>query len=78
MSAVNEKRAFHACFFAFALLINVVMLGLVISGIQYVTARDDASKTAKVKSRVFNIVIGLLAYGLMWVALQWLMPGGIL
>ena len=53
-------------------------IGLVISGMQYTMARDDANKVAKVKSRIFNIVLGLLAYGIMWVALQWLIPGGIL
>jgi len=53
-------------------------IGLVISGIQYITSRDDANKVAKAKSRIFNIVLGLLAYGVMWVALQWLIPGGIL
>ena len=53
-------------------------IGLVVSGIQYVSARDDAGKVAKVKSRIFNIMIGLLAYGVMWVVLQWLIPGGIL
>ena len=53
-------------------------IGLVISGIQYTAARDDAGKVAKVKSRIFNIVIGLLAYGVMWLTLEWLIPGGIL
>ena len=53
-------------------------IGLVVSGIQYMTARDDAGKVAKAKSRIFNIVLGLLAYGVMWSALQWLIPGGLL
>ncbi len=53
-------------------------IGLVVSGIQYITSRDDSGVVAKVKSRIFNIVLGLLAYGVMWVALEWLIPGGIL
>ncbi len=53
-------------------------IGLVISGIQYTAARDNAAMVTKVKSRIFNIVIGLLAYGVMWVVLEWLIPGGIL
>lgn len=53
-------------------------LGIVISGIQYLTARDNEQQMVKAKSRLINIVIGLAAYAFMWAFLQWLIPGGLL
>lgn len=53
-------------------------LGIVISGVQYLTARDNEQQMVKAKSRLVNIAIGLAAYAMMWALLQWLIPGGIL
>ena len=53
-------------------------VGLVISAITYLTAGDDTGNTAKAKTRIFEIVIGLLLYAMMWAALNWLLPGGLL
>ena len=53
-------------------------LGIVISGVQYLTARDSAEQMTKAKSRIVNIIIGLVLYAVMWAFLQWLIPGGIL
>ncbi len=52
-------------------------LGIVISGVMYLTARDNEAQMTKAKSRLINILIGLVAYALMWAFLQWLLPGGI-
>lgn len=52
-------------------------IGLVISGIQWLTARDKEDQVVKAKSRIFNIVIGIMVWGIMWLVLQWLLPGGI-
>ena len=52
--------------------------GIVISGIQYMTARDDPAQMTKAKNRIIHIAIGLVAYAVMWAFLQWLLPGGIL
>lgn len=52
-------------------------IGLVISGIQWLTARDKEDQIVKAKSRIFNIVIGIVIWGIMWLVLQWLLPGGI-
>lgn len=54
------------------------VLGIVISGVQYLTARDNEQQMAKAKSRIINVVIGLAAYAVMWAFLQWLLPGGVL
>ena len=53
-------------------------LGIVISGVQYLTAKDNEQQVVKAKSRLINIAIGLAAYAMMWALLQWLIPGGIL
>ena len=52
-------------------------LGLIISGYQYLTARDDVGITKKAKTRILQIVIGLVAYAVMWAILQFLLPGGV-
>lgn len=53
------------------------VLGLVISGITYLTARDNEQQVAKAKSRILQIVIGLAIFAVLYVGLQWLIPGGI-
>lgn len=53
-------------------------IGLVISGIQYMTSRDNAGQVAKAKMRILQIGIGLVAYALMFAFLSWLIPGGLI
>ena len=52
-------------------------VGIVIVGVQYMTAKDNAGQMAAAKTRLIAIVIGLAAYAVMWGFLQWLLPGGI-
>jgi len=52
-------------------------LGIVISGIQYLTAGDNEQQVATAKKRIVEVVIGLAIYAVMYVVLQWLIPGGI-
>ncbi len=54
------------------------VLGLVVVGIQYLTAGGNEAQMTKAKTRIIEIVIGLVAYALMYALLQWLLPGGIL
>lgn len=53
------------------------VLGIIISGIQYMTASGNEAQMAKSKKRIFEIVLGLVVFGVMWVVLQWLIPGGV-
>jgi len=55
----------------------LAVIGLVVSSIQYIMSQGDAAKLTKVKSRIFNIVLGILAYGALWAVLNWLMVGGL-
>lgn len=52
-------------------------VGLIISGIQWLTARDNENQVIKAKSRIFNIVIGIALWGVMYMLLAWLTPGGL-
>lgn len=50
------------------------VLGITIVGIQYLTAGGSEEKTRKAKRRMFEIVIGLVAYVLIYALMQWLIP----
>lgn len=50
------------------------VLGIIIVGIQYLTAADNEAQTTKAKRRLFEIVIGLVAYVLIYAILKWLLP----
>lgn len=52
-------------------------IGFVISGYQYLTARDNEGQVVKAKMRMLNIVLGLALYAAIWTVLQWLLPGGL-
>lgn len=49
------------------------VLGITIVGIQYLTAGGNEEKTRKAKRRMFEIVIGLVAYVLIFAILNWLL-----
>ena len=51
------------------------VLGIVIVGIQYLTAGGNEEQTRKAKRRMLEIVIGLVVYVLAYALLQWLLPG---
>ncbi len=48
------------------------VIGISITGIQYLTAGGSEEKTRKAKRRMFEIVIGLVAYVLIYAVLKWL------
>lgn len=48
------------------------VIGITVVGIQYLTAGGNEEKTRKAKRRMFEIVIGLVAYVLIYAALKWL------
>lgn len=54
----------------------LAVIGVTIAGITYLTAKDSEEKTRKAKNRIFEIVIGLVAYAVLYVGVQWLLPGG--
>lgn len=57
--------------------IGVGILGVVsisIVGIQYLTAGDSEEKVRTAKRRLFEIIIGLAAYAIIYALLKWLLP----
>ncbi len=67
------------------LVLNVVVyglgvaavLGVVIAGIMYMTARDNEAQATAARKRLIEIAIGLVAWALMFSVLNWLIPGGL-
>jgi hypothetical protein len=51
--------------------------GIVYGSILYASARDKSEQTKKAIGVITNVVIGIAAYGLMYVVLNFLIPGGI-
>ncbi|MBR3386482.1 InlB B-repeat-containing protein [Candidatus Saccharibacteria bacterium] len=60
-----------------SILIGVVaVIGIVYAGIQYLTAGSNEERVVKAKRRIWHIVIGLVAYILMYLGAEFLLPGG--
>lgn len=51
------------------------VLGITIVGIQYLTAGGSEEQTRRAKRRMFEIVIGIVAYVVIYALLNWLIPG---
>lgn len=51
--------------------------GIVYASILYTSAKDNASQVSEARGMITNIVIGLVCYGLMYVGLNFLIPGGV-
>lgn len=56
---------------------GLAVIGVIISGYQYMTSAGDPGKMTKAKSRIINIVIGLVVFAVMWAVLNFLIPGGL-
>lgn len=48
------------------------VIGISITGTQYLTAGGNEEKTRKAKRRIFEIVIGLAIYAVFFLVMQWL------
>lgn len=60
-------------------LVGIVAVGvLVYAGILYASAGDNSQQIASAKGMITNTVIGIVAFALMFFALNWLIPGGVL
>ena len=50
------------------------VIGVIIAGILYLTAKDNEQQVAKAKKRLFDVVVGLIAWAALWTVLKWLIP----
>ena len=58
--------------------IGIVAVGSVIyAGILYASAGDNQQQVQNAKNNIKNVAIGIVAFGLMFIALNWLIPGGV-
>ena len=55
----------------------VAVGGIVYGAILYATAQDSASQVQKAKAVIGNVVLGIIAFALMFAFLQYLIPGGV-
>ena len=60
-------------------LVGIAAVGGVIwAGILYTSAGDKADQVKKAKTIIVDVIIGIAAYGLMFIALNWIVPGGVI
>ncbi len=52
------------------------VIGVMIVGIQYLTAKDNEAQTQKAKRRITEIIIGITLYAILYAGLNFLLPGG--
>jgi hypothetical protein len=57
---------------------TVIMVVIVVAGVQYITSTGDPGLVKAAKNRIFNAILALLLYLMMYAILQFLVPGGIL
>ena len=58
--------------------IGIVAVGSVVyAGILYSSAGDNQQQVQQAKSTIKNVAIGIVAFALMFMALNWLIPGGV-
>ena len=59
-------------------IIVLATIGIIVAGVMYLTARDNAQQTAKAKHRMLQVAIGIAAYALMFVIAEFIIPGEIM
>lgn len=57
---------------------TIIMVVLVVAGVQYITSAGDPGLVKAAKQRIFNAILALFLYLMMYAILQFLVPGGIL
>jgi hypothetical protein len=81
----NETDAKSGIFAILGMVLNILTFGVGIAatagfifcGYQYMTSKNEPAVIAKIKTRILNIVIGLLAYAMFWAIIALLLPGGL-
>lgn len=55
----------------------VITLMIAVSGVQYITARDDPKKIEAAKHKIWNAVLALILFILMYALINFIVPGGV-
>jgi hypothetical protein len=61
-----------------ALVGVAAVISIIIAGIQYSGSADDPGVVSKAKQRIFNTILGIVAYIFFFAFINYLVPGGIL
>jgi hypothetical protein len=85
MFCEDADRGGQGIFDLLNLIVNILTVGvgiaatvgIVISAIQYITAREKEDQAKKARTRIFEIVLGMIIWAVMWIVLNFLMPGGV-
>ena len=84
-SIINCENNSNGIWAILATILNILtmgvgilgVLGIIIAGVQYMTSSGNTIQMEKAKKRILNTTIGLAVYGVMFVVLSWVLPGGI-
>jgi hypothetical protein len=72
------KRYINPLIRLLSVLVGIVaVIAIIFGAIQVSTSAGDPQKSASGKNHIRNALIGLVAYVLLFVFLQWIIPGGI-
>ena len=79
-----DEEGGGAIFYVIRLAANILVgaiivlgtIGIIISGVQIMTAGDDPGKVAAGRKRIIEIAIGIAAFALLDVLLWFILPGG--
>lgn len=55
----------------------IIVISLIFAGIQYMTARDNASQVSAAKNRIVMTILAFALYMMGAALLQWIVPGGV-
>lgn len=54
----------------------LALIGIALTGTKYLMAKGDIEQAKNAKHRLYQIIIGIVAYVLIYAGAQWLLPGG--
>lgn len=78
---LNDSGTWKLLLFVLGILtagVGIVAVGSIgYAGFLYATASDNEGQVKQAKEMIRNTVIGILAYGAMYVILQFIIPGGV-
>lgn len=80
-SDITQSSVFQVVIWVLRIMtgaVGIAAIGaLIYAGMMYSSASGDSAQVSKAKTIITDTVIGLVAYGFMFIILNWLIPGGI-
>ena len=81
----NETDPKSGIFAILGMVLNILTFGVGIAatagfifcGYQYMTSKNEPAVIVKIKTRILNMVIGLLIYAMFWAVIALFLPGGL-